>query len=63
MILKMQQSITMQLLKIQKRQHANANTLDCKKDRTPIQSKYLSAKGGKTKQIFIRKGKKKIKTK
>ena len=54
----MQQTNTMQLLKIQKSRHPNANTLDCKKDSTPIQSKYLSAKCGKTKQIFTQRSKK-----
>ena len=60
-ILKMQQSNTMQLFKIQKKQHTNANTLDCKKDSTQIQSKYLSVKCGKTKHIFIQRSKKKNK--
>ena len=54
----MQQNNTMQLLKIQKSHHTNANTLDCKKVSTPIQSKYLSARCGKTKQIFIQRSKK-----
>ena len=61
-ILKMQQPNTMQLLKIQKRQQTNANTLHCKKDSTKIQSNYLSAKCGKTKQIFIQRSKKQNKS-